>query len=107
MSAEKEAFGYILIPDEGGFIPHQRFMKLLESISQHSIKHDFANMLIKKRICIRLFSIEEEDVIGIYLPFQHNTFNDLTALNWYVKTQSAKQGFQIYQMILPNGEILQ
>lgn len=106
MNIDHEVFAYILIPDEGGNIPHQRFIQLIDSISNHSQKHDFANMVIKSRICIRTFKIKDENLVAIYLPFQRETFNDQTTLNWYVKTQAAKHGFKVVQMILPNGELL-
>lgn len=101
-----QIFQYILIESNNQPIQPEQFQAFLNTINEHSIKHDFAQMIHHAEISLKKFSINNTEYTGIFIPFHKERFEDLTALNWYLKTLCAKHNLIVFQMIMPDGSFV-
>ena len=103
---QDQIFQYVLISIDSSPIQEQQFQQFSNAVAEHSLKHDFAQMIHKQDIFIKKFEVKKIEYTGIFVPFQKERFEDLTALNWYLKTLSAKNSLMMFQLVMPDGSIM-
>jgi hypothetical protein len=104
--ANDQIFQYVLISVNHQPIQQTQFQQFSKAVSDHSEKHDFAQMISQSEIILKKFSIQNIEYDGIFIPFQKERFEDLTALNWYLKTLTAKYNLIMFQLIMPDGSFI-
>lgn len=103
---EIQILTYILIATDNKPISEKQFELFIKDITKHAEKHDFAQMIQLSEICIGNFTVKNIEYEGIFIPFHKDRFEDLTTLNWYLKTQSAKHHLMMFQLKMPDGSFI-
>lgn len=101
-----QKFKYIIINNSNSKITLQQYENILNDILKHNEKHDFAQMIFKKEIKLEDIKIQDISYHAISIPFQKERFEDLTALNWYIKTLCQKHQLKLFQLMLPDGSLI-
>ena len=102
----EQIFQYVLISSNNQPISQNQFQQFFNSINEHSEKHDFAQMIHLSDISLKKLTIKNIEYSGIFIPFHKDRFEDLTALNWYLKTLCSKYNLVVFQLIMPDGSLV-